>query len=143
MLKIILLFSATLGLPPGLNKTTNENREPLMTHYKKNGIIVQNLTRSNITFYDDLLEQEIFYKLESPHLDSLPETPFCNGIAGIHRANTQEKQSYKEFIYEEISRIFGSHKSMRKLTRRSADLQLPFDPIVDQNNPVIKVEREH
>ena len=131
MHKIILLFRFTLGLPPGIK------REPLMTHYKKNGIIVQNITRGNITFFDDLLEQEIFYKLESPHLDSLPAAPICRGIAGLHEASDNEKQAYKEFIYEEISKIFGSHKSMRKLTRRSADLQLPFNPIMDQTTPVL------
>ena len=122
---IFLLIYPSLGLP-----TKQDIEKPV--HYKKNGIIVQNISDGYVSFYDDLIDQEIFYRIEAPTLDNLPEEPICDDVASIHTNDTLVRAQYKQFLFDEIQRLYGKSQGTRHLTRRSADMIEPFEIITTQ-----------
>ena len=125
---IFLLIYPSLGLP-----TTQKIEKPV--HYKRNGIIVQNISDGYVSFYDDLIDQEIFYRIEAPTLDNLPKEPICEGVASIHTNDTLIRAQYKRFLFNEIKRLYGKSQSTRHLTRRSADTIDPFEIKTTQAEP--------
>ena len=125
---IFLLIYPSLGLP-----TTQKIEKPV--HYKKNGIIVQNISDGYVSFYDDLIDQEIFYRIEAPTLDNLPKEPICEDVASIHTNDTLIRAQYKQFLFNEIKRLYGKSQGTRHLTRRSADMIDPFEIKTTQPEP--------
>ena len=117
---IFWLHYAVFGLPPS-------SKEKIPIHYKKNGIVVQNVSESFVCFYDDLITQEIFYKIEAPNLGSLPEQPACEGVESVHTRSTLIRAKYKQYLFDEITKLYGRSQGTRHLTRRSADLNQPFE----------------